>query len=89
MLESAADGVSLTDCVTVQLQPDVDAELIRQRLVSVVDCVNVLCTDEQRSAVELVSENVVHFGEDKDAGIFSLLKGKNSGKVVNAIRYTL
>ena len=89
MLESTADGVTLIDCVDVHLRPDVEPELIRQRLVGVVDCVNVLCTEEQRSAVELVSENVVHIGEDKDAGILSLLKGKNSGKVVNAIRYTL
>lgn len=89
MLESTADGVTLIDCVDVHLRPDVEPEMIRQRLVGVVDCVNVLCTEEQRSAVELVSENVVHIGEDKDAGIFSLLKGKNSGKVVNAIRYTL
>lgn len=89
MLESAADGVSLTDCVTVQLQPDVDAELIRQRLVSVVDCVNVLCTDEQRSAVELAAENVVHIGEDKENHNFSLLRGKNGGKTVNAVNYKL
>ena len=89
MLESAADGVSLTDCVTVQLQPDVDAELIRQRLVSVVDCVNVLCTDEQRSAVELTAENVVHIGEDKENHNFSLLRGKSGGKTVNAVNYKL
>lgn len=87
MLESAPDGVTLTDCVTVQLRPDVTPELIRQRLVSVVDCVDVLCSDEQRSAVELVSENVVDIGESEEKGIFSLLREKC--KTINAVSYKL
>lgn len=90
MLESAADGVTLTDCVDVHFRPDVDPELIRRRLVGVVDCVNVLCSDEQRSAVELVSENVVNIGEDKEeGGILSLLRGKSGGKAVSAVTYKL
>ena len=87
MLESAPDGVTLTDCVTVQLRPDVTPELIRQRLVSVVDCVDVLCSDEQRSAVELVSENVVDIGESEEKSIFSLLREKC--KTINAVSYKL
>ena len=89
MLESAADGVTLTDCVDVRFQPDVDAELIRQRLVSVVDCVNVLCSDAQRAAVELAAENVVHIGEAKGNGNFLPLRAENGCKTVNAINYTL
>lgn len=87
MLESAPDGVTLTDCATVQFRPDVTPELIRQRLVSVVDCVDVLCSDEQRSAVELVSENVVDIGESEEKGIFSLLREKC--KTINAVSYKL
>ena len=90
MLESAADGVTLIDCVDVHFRPDVDPELIRRRLVGVVDCVNVLCSAEQRSAVELVSENVVTIGEDKEeGGILSLLRGKRGEKTVNAVHYKL
>lgn len=89
MLTSAGDGVTLADCVEVHFRPDVEPELIRQRLVSVVDCVNVVCTDEQRSAVELVSEDVVHIGGDREAGISSLLRGKSGEKAVNAVTYKL
>ena len=89
MLESADDGVTLTDCVDVQFRQDVDPELIRRRLVSLVDCVNVLCTEEQRSAVELVSENVVHIGGNRDSGILPLLRGKGGEKIVNALTYKL
>ena len=89
MLESAADGVTLADCVDVRLRPDVDPELIRRRLVSVVDCVNVLCSDEQRSAVELVSENVVNIGEKEESGILPLLREKGKGKTINAVNYKL
>lgn len=54
---------------------------------SVVDCVDVLCSDEQRSAVELVSENVVDIGESEEKGIFSLLREKC--KTINAVSYKL
>ena len=90
MLESAADGVTLIDCVNVRLRPDVEPELIRRRLVGLVDCVNVACTEEQRSAVELAAEDVVHIGEDtEEGGILSLLRGKSGEKTVNAVTYKL
>ena len=90
MLESAADGVTLIDCVNVRLRPDVEPELIRRRLVGLVDCVNVACTEEQRSAVELAAEDVVHIGEDtEEGGILSLLRGKSGEKTVNAVHYKL
>ena len=65
MLEQAEDGLGLTDCVDVKFAKDVPAELIRARLVSLTDCVNVRCTPEQRAAIELVAEDVVflHDGE--------------------------
>lgn len=59
MLEQAEDGLSLKDCVDVKFHKDVPPELIRERLVSLNDCVRVSCTEEQRSAVELAAEDVV------------------------------
>ena len=67
MLEQAEDGLSITDCVNVKFATDVSADLIRARLVSITDCVNVRCTTEQRSAIEMVAEDVVDLidGEEK------------------------
>lgn len=62
MLEQATDGLSLADCVNVKFHKDVPPELIRQRLWSLTGCVNVSCTEEQRSAIELVAEDVVSIG---------------------------
>ena len=67
MLEQAEDGLGITDCVDVKFAKDVPAQLLRERLISVTDCVNLRCTPEQRSAIELVAEDVVflHDGEEK------------------------
>ena len=56
------DGLSVRDCVNVRFDPDVPADLIRERLVSVTDCVHVICTEDQRPAIEAVAADVVHMG---------------------------
>ena len=38
--------------------------LLRERLVSIANCVSVVCTEEQRAAVEAVTENVVNLGAE-------------------------
>lgn len=62
MLEQAEDGLSMADCVHVTFDTDVPAALIRERLVSVTDCVHVICTEDQRPAIEAVAADVVHMG---------------------------
>lgn len=62
MLEGAENGLSVQDCAKVEFCADVPPELIRERLVALRDCCDVICTEEQRSAVELVSEDVCRIG---------------------------
>lgn len=69
MLEQAAEGLQLIDCVNVKFDRDVPPELLRERLVALDDCVNVFCTEEQRPAVELAANDVVciNSGDAEDA----------------------
>ena len=66
MLEQAEDGLGITDCVNVKFAKDVPAGLLRERLISVTDCVNLYCTPEQRSAIELVAEDVVFWSDGEE-----------------------
>ena len=71
LLEKAADGVDIFDCVNVKFREDVPAELIREKVLSLRDCVSVRCTEEQRAALESVAEEVVSIGGEgilKQAG---------------------
>ena len=65
-LEQAEDGLSVRDCVNVRFDPDVPADLIRERLVSLTDCVTVTCTPEQRAAIEAVARDVTDLGAGMD-----------------------
>jgi len=65
-LEQAEDGLSVRDCVNVRFDPDVPADLIRERLVSLTDCVTVTCTPEQRAAIEAVARDVTNLGAGTD-----------------------
>lgn len=64
MLEQAERGLTIAGCVNVVIGEDVPPALLRERLVSVVDCVNVTCTEEQRAAIEPVAEDVVNLGPE-------------------------
>lgn len=98
MLEQAADGLSVDDCVNVTLDADIPGRLILERL-SLSDCVNVKCTAEQETAVAAVSEDVVNIGtpgSGEDMGIGDMVKGILSGarelldtKMVNTGEYVL
>lgn len=70
MLEQAADGLQLEDCVNVKIAKDVPPELIAERLVALNDCVHITCTEAQRSAVELVANDAVSIRctDSADAG---------------------
>lgn len=64
MLEAAEDGVSINDCVTVKFADDIPAGLLRERLVSLTDCVTIEANAAQRPVLENIVEGVVSFGDD-------------------------
>lgn len=69
MLENAERGLSLTACASVTLDEDVSAQLLREKLVSVIACARVTCSKEQQAAVEAVAYSVASIGpgQDEDA----------------------
>ena len=68
LLEEAREGLSIADCVNVRFREDIPAELIRERLFSISDCASVVCTPEQRSAVEMAARDVAEIREQLPAG---------------------
>ena len=64
MLEQQPTGVEISNCAVVTIAKDVPRELIAQRL-TLSSCAKVRCTEEQRDAVELISEDVAQIGEEE------------------------
>ena len=62
VLEQAETGLSIADCVQVRVEEDVPPALLRERLVSITDCVEVECTPEQGAAMEPAAQDVVQMG---------------------------
>lgn len=59
MLEHAEDGLSAMGCAHIGIDADVSPELLREKLVSIINCASVTCaTEEQSSILSLVSKNV-------------------------------
>ena len=72
LLESAEDGLSATDCANISIGADVTPELLREKLVSVINCASVSCASkEQMDVIGLLAHNVASIslsghGEDED-----------------------
>ncbi len=66
MLKGYTGGICFEQCVKVRIGETVSAAQIRE-LLQFVNCAEVSCTGEQRSAVELVSENVAKISVPDDA----------------------
>ena len=70
--------------------------MILERLI-INDCVNVVCTPEQRSAVEQVATDVANISESDKPGMGDMLKGilpdtgkdSEDTKVINSAYYVL
>ena len=81
LLAGAPDGVQVEDCINVTIAPDVTAALLQEKLLEMRDCVTVVCSPEQRAAIEPVARDVVTFRESpvKEAaptgGLLSKAKG--------------
>lgn len=66
MLENAERGLSLTACASVAVNEDVPAQLLREKLVSVIACTKVICSKEQQAAIEAVAHAVTSIGPRQD-----------------------
>jgi len=91
LLEKYADGILVTDCAMVHIAKDVPSELILERL-TIADCAQVFCTEEQEAAVGAVSKDVASIG-GADESMKDVLIGAlhlNPGfKVINASDYVM
>lgn len=95
LLNQSQEGVSITNCGTVTILPEVEAERISS-LLELINVGTVKCTPSQRSAVELVSCNVGviqdGIGEDGESvfgNIKEIAKDLLQSKIVNADEYIL
>ena len=99
LLEQEPDGISVSDCMRVNLDEEIPPELILERL-SFTDCLEIKCSPEQEAAVAAVSEDVMAIGSlgrmvkdtlntaqetiGSDMGIGDMIKGALGG-VKNAL----
>ena len=94
LLEKYPTGVLVTDCAMVKIAQDLTPELIMERL-SLSDCAQVFCTEEQEAAVSAIAEDVAMIGGMGDAmdGIADMVTGSlglnPDLKVVNAAEYVM
>lgn len=63
MLKGIDEGICFSRCIQVALDQGITAQQIKD-LLQFKNCTAVICTREQRSAVELVSENVIRIKPD-------------------------
>lgn len=72
MLENAEDGLSAVGCANISIDADVMPELLREKLVSVINCASVSCASkEQTDVIGLLAHNVSSIslnGQDDDDG---------------------
>ena len=93
LLEKYPTGILVTDCVMVKLAADLTPEMILDRL-SLADCVQVHCSEEQEAAVGAVAEDVVSInGADDAMGVGDMVTGSlglnPDLKVINAAEYVM
>ncbi len=87
LLEKYEDGILVTDCATVHIAKDVSPELILERL-TIADCAQVFCTEEQEAAVGAIAKDVASIGGRDDMAADGL--HLNPGfKIINAAEYVM
>ncbi len=84
LLERNPQGITVCECVSVNLSEDIQPEMI-EKCLQFQNCAAVKCTPEQRSAVELVSvySNIITSEDDK---LSELISSENT-KYINVIEY--
>lgn len=101
LLKASPDGVEIGNCAILRVEKDVPPELILEKL-SVKNCAQAFCSPEQRSALQLVCENVARIKDGKEqedeneenleegvGGILRSLRKATDSKVINVDTYIL
>ena len=94
LLNECLQGITVRDCGILRIDREVSPERIL-RLVDICDCGTVVCSQEQRSAVEAVSRDIgsvrIDNGdEEKEKNEAGTLAGKNGKiRVMNVKQYIL
>lgn len=88
LLEDARRGLSIVSCADVRVDEDVPVELLREKLVSIVACAKVVCTEEQRAVIEPLAQDVASIGPKEEKKNDTQAKDSNTVKVAGAY-YTL
>jgi hypothetical protein len=98
ILECMPEGISVCKCLSVKIKEDVEPEMIMEK-VRLFQCVKVVCSPEQKEAVELVSQDVVKIqtregreaegGSKKKENLLEMMGNLAGTKVVNTDKYVL
>ena len=92
LLDECIQGLSIRDCRILHISEEIPPEQLLQ-LVDIRDCVTVVCSQEQRNAVELISRDVVSVrihNEDEEKNVAGTLAGINEKiRVMNVKQYVL
>ncbi len=92
LFENSPEGIEVKNVARVNLAKDVTPEIILDKL-SIENCAQVICNEEQESAVSAVAVNVASIGEDESdtmaGGLFQLGKELMNAKIVNADTYIM
>ncbi len=66
-LDACEDGLLVANCAMVKVAEDIMLEDIVQKM-EIQNCARVICSEEQKSTLELVSKNVAVIGPDEEDG---------------------
>ena len=67
LLDETPLGITIQDCVQVILEDDLTAGQIQEKL-KFKDCMEIICNEAQKQAVQMVSENVARINTDPGKG---------------------
>ena len=85
LLEQETDGLHVCDCAQVKIDRDIPGELLLKRL-TITDCAVVNCSQDQRSIVGAISDNVAAISSG-DALATEEPREKQEKCVINCMEY--
>lgn len=88
LLDQNPGEIFVSDVVEVKVAPELSAEAIQERL-HFSECATIVCSKEQISAVETVSQDVAHVGTDdeEETGFWDEAVERKDTKVIQAGNY--
>lgn len=92
LFENSPEGIEVKNVAKVELAEDITPEMILDKL-SIENCAQVICNEEQESAVSAIAVNVASIGKSENnamsGGLFHLGKELMNTKIVNADTYIM